>query len=340
MKNIVSIGADLGHSCANILWASNRDKGNHHTIMIPTVVNVASYISDEETAKRAANETINYEGQNYFFGDTAMTHNAQSEFSGKEQNWIQSYVHDVMLLGSVKKVLDEMHSYNLPRPDAVVLMLGLPTEYFASQKAYLLQQTKKILGQFLGDIELYVNVHAQSNAPLYNIVFDELGEPNPNSKLDTDNCIIVDVGHFTIDYSMFWNKNVVAGGSIPNGVHTVYNKVRQEFLNNGYPCELSAITSAVTTGSIRRRGQDVNVMNLIKEPCEEICGIAMNQMKTFFNTRIDQVDAIYLVGGGAPIIFDYFKKEFENTYMMENPRWAVAEGLLRNALANLKFVPK
>lgn len=339
MKNIVAIGADLGHSCANILWASSRDKGNHHAIMIPTVVTAAQYISDEETAKRAAKETITLNGQQYFFGDTAMSFNAQNEFSGKDQNWVQSYVHDVMLLGSVQKVLDEMMSYKLSRPDAVAIMLGLPTEYFVSQKEYLVTQTKKLLGDYLDGIDVYVNVHAQSNAPLYNIVFNENGDPNPHSNLDTDNCIIVDVGHFTIDYSMFWNKNVVAGGSIPNGVHTVYNKVRQEFLKQGYPSELSAITRAVMTGSFRMRGQTVDVSALVREASEEIGIIAMNQMKTFFNTRVDQVDAIYLVGGGAPIIQQKFKQEYPHAFMMENPRWSVAEGLLRNALANIKHIP-
>lgn len=335
-KNILVAGIDLGHSAVKSQYTTIRNAGHRHQFLIPTVVCDAFHITNEEAARKAAAETVELSGKSYFFGNTARTQTQNQNYSGIESNWItEGPVHDVLLLGSVKKILEHYAQSGQPLIDQVILILGLPTQYFESQAADLKERAYKLVKSMLIEgTELKIGIKAQSEAPIYPLAYDVFGNVNASHDLSKESYGIVEVGHFTIDFSLFIDGQMVTsqGGSIPQGVYTVYDKVREEFLKKKLPTQIQVLENAVQKGIITIRGDEVNVKQVVKAASDQIASVAAAEMRRLFGERIDLVDNILVTGGGAELVAPYFAEQYKHTKQLENPRWGVAEGLIRVGL--------
>ena len=72
ISGFASFGVDIGHSAVKIAASMLDTPTLRHTATIPTVVVRAIDLTNEDTARKAAAETITIDGASYFFGETAI----------------------------------------------------------------------------------------------------------------------------------------------------------------------------------------------------------------------------------------------------------------------------
>lgn len=338
-KKVLVIAADLGHSAAKVTWTTSSNMSERNRLLIPTVVKDAINLSNDEAAKLAEKDTVELEGKKYFVGETALRQYNPEEFSGKERDWIiNGYAHDAILLACVKKVMEAYYTKSNAIIDKIVLVLGLPTAYYASQKDNLIQRAEKLLrAHLIENIELKVGIKAQSEAPLYLSFYERDGKPNSEKLLKSkeESYVIVECGHFTVDFSHYNKGQVVHahGDSIPNGVHSAYAKVKEYLMAKGWPTNVDIIRNVVEKGKIKIAGEEIDMSDIVNDAGRKVGEEAVEKLRSILGNEILSLDQIILAGGGAPLISSSFVNRYPKiTKMLEDPRWAVSEGCLRVGL--------
>lgn len=325
-----SFGIDVGHSAVKIAASMLDQPTQRHTARIPTVVIPALKIADEHTAQLAQRETVTIGGASYFFGETAVLQGNSTVFSGQDRNWIETTVHDVMVVGAFRKAMELIRNR---RPQHINLVLGLPMAYFSSQKEILRARVTALLEPFLlpGQL-LTVLVRPQSMVPLINLQYAEDGTLSPHYQANSESWAVIDIGHFTTDFCILLRTQIqdIGGDSIP-GVSKAYSAIRSEFQARGYSVVLESIDEAIKRKAIRHFGE-VDVSDIVEAAVQPLRDIIIDRAQTLFSDVAARLNGIVVAGGGAPLVFDAIKAAFPNALAVPAPALALAEGMCRFGL--------
>lgn len=321
-----SFGIDIGHSSTKIVVAmlDNPTKRDHS--VISTVVIPAMRITDENTAKLAARETVTLDGSSYFFGETAVLQGNATVFSGQERDWVATKTHDVLLIGAWKKAMGLIKC----RPKSVNLVLGLPMAFYSAQKKALKARAEELLTPYLLQGQtVRILLRPQSLAPLINLQHLNDGRPNPKYDVAEESWAVIDVGHYTTDFAILLRTQIrdVAGDSI-SGVSIVYSAVTAEFQDKGYPVVLESIVEAINTKKIRHYGI-IDVSEIVDVATQPLRQVIVDRAKTLFGDVAGRLNGVIVAGGGATLVFDAVKETFGNAILDASPRLSVAEGMCR-----------
>ena len=325
-----SFGWDIGHSSCKLAIALAGEGKSRKFDLFPTVVVPATHIDDEETARLAAKETVNVGGQDYFVGKTAVSQGHAVVFSGQDKNWIKTPAHDALLLAAWRKSLAQLST----PPKNIVIVLGLPMAYYATQKDDLKVRAYELLSPLLEKYQhLEIKTCSQSRAPLVNLQHLEDGSINPKYNIETDNYAVIDIGHFTTDFCLQMGPQIrsTAGDSIP-GLTKVYSDVKAAFEKAGLSTHISCIDTAVCTGKIREFGVEKDVSEIVEQAAQSLRAMIIDRAQNLFGGEASQLNSVVVTGGGAPLIYEAVLKAFRNASQTKGSRYQVAEGLCRFGL--------
>jgi len=333
-QGYIAIGLDIGHSGSKITFALDTDRKNHSNILVPTYVTPAFKLSSPETARRAKTETVELNGKQYFYGNTADRQGALKAFSGQEETWYFTETHDVLVLAGMNEIEKELAKKGKQIPDNVVIFIGLPASRFGIDAGALKERVEKLVRTRLRpEQNLEVRVKSQAETPLYMMFFSQNGEIDKGYDMINKELGAVEIGHFTTDVTMIINGDIreQATGSLV-GVNQIYEKVGRGLAEMGLSNLPRMVNDAIHKGEVKHNGKLIDVNDLVKKARIDFAETLVMEVGRLLGDQAAALDGIALGGGGAPLVYDVMNQKFPHTVMFENPRFCVAEAFCRSAL--------
>lgn len=325
-----SFGVDIGHSSTKIKVALLDAPTLHHATTIPTVVIRAFDLRNEKTAGLAIRDTVTVDGVAYFFGKTAIAQSNPVSFSGENKGWIDSYVHDVLIVASWQRAMSLIEC----NPAVVHFVVGLPTAFFTAQKKALVARVTELLASYLAPGQvLKVIVQEQSVVPLQNIQHTPDGWPDDAYDEETTSYAVIEIGHGTTDFAILQNDQFqdIGGDSIA-GASIAYAAIRTEFISHDYGDLLSQVDRAIKTGKIPHWGAEVDVSDIVAAAVQPLCDAIIDRAKMLLGKNASALNGIIVSGGIAPLLIERIQGVFPNAVLDADPSMAIAEGLCRFGL--------
>lgn len=322
MSESNTVGLDIGHSSVK---ASCNGAGGIVHKLIPSVVCPAFLISDEAEAKRAAAETVIVGGRSFFVGDTARIQGGNSVSTGLSEDWIDTPEHAALLLGALAKI--RTSGINMNRPD---LVMGLPTHLFLRQKDRL----KEIVTRY---IEVNsIRVIPQPMGPYQAFMLSPEGMP---ARLMTkESWGVVEVGYFTTDFMLIQDGRWMEKASgVCSGVRVAAEHLIRLLAERGVTIDLLEAEDALRNGYIRSFGQRIELTDEVDKSSSLIVSEVIDTATRLMEPYARKLDGVIVAGGGAPLVYPLLKARWPHAVLLDNPRFAVAEGMRRLGLA-LSFV--
>lgn len=318
------IALDVGHSAVKAMVTTG---GKTHRFFIPSVVCPAIAISDEAEAKRAELETVCISsgiGGKFFFGDTALTQGAAS-LTGLSENWISTREHAALLLGAMKKI--KAATGYTDKPD---LVMGLPTSLFKSQRNDL----ELLVNKYCPDVAS-LKIIPQAMGPLYQLMLDQDGIPS-REHAPTESWGVVEVGYFSSDFMMTkkgrWAENA---SDICAGVRVAAEHIKRLMGDRQLTMTLNEAEDALQTGRVKSFGAFIDVSAEVAESAALVAAEVVDTANRLMEGYVRQLDGVLVAGGGAPLVFEQLSKQWPHAILVEDSRFAVAEGMRRLGLARL-----
>lgn len=327
---MASFGIDIGHSSVKLSVAMLDNPALHHSATIPTSVMPALKISHEETARRAIINTVTLNGSSHFFGQTAIDQGSPAGFSGEDRDWIKTVTHDVLAIGAWQHAMSMINCH----PRVIHLALGLPTGLFSTQKNVLRDRITGLLQGYLAPGQtLKIMIQQQSSVPLKNIQHLPNGLPDPKYDLGAQSWAVIDVGHFSTDFSVLLKTEFQEiGGDSITGAMKVYSAMRSEFKARGWTDTLESVDEALKTGGVLHWPGRIDVTDIIDTAVQPLREAIINRAQALFGSTSGRLNGIIVSGGIAPLVFDSIQAVFPNAVLDPIPTMSVAEGLCRGGL--------
>lgn len=337
MNQSVSLGIDVGHSSVKISIKSGKKVPLVGASEIfPTVVRNWTSIANEETARKALADTVEVNGKKFFVGVTAQRQGQAETFSGQSRNWIETEQHDALLVSAWNRACAVLAKNEMPYPDRISLVLGLPASYYAEQRDTLRDRAIALLQRLVKphqDLQIYIE--SQSRAPLLCVVFDSYGVETGHAGED-ESWGVVEIGQFTTDFTLHdRGQEVDSAASSARGTHMVYDRIAAALKQNNYVADFETISTAIQSRKIKVYGKETDVSDLVMPAISEFTNYILDEVATRFGEKAQRMDGIIVAGGGAYIVGQDIKAKYPNAIIPTNPRFAVAEGYSRFGLLTL-----
>jgi plasmid segregation protein ParM len=329
----ISIAIDGGHSMFKIRAALSSSPATRISLQIPTVVMPAIRITNEQTRVLAESDTVEMDGEKYFFGETALRQTRSDGFTGQNVNWIETVQHDVLVLGTWRKVMHILGD----GPANIHLVMGLPAKYYVAQKDILRQRVEALLRPRLRSGQrLHILIQSQADAPLQWLSITGDGAMNLDRNLDTENWGVIEIGHFTTDFAMSLRGSMVEHAVAScAGLNTVYDALSAALAAERLPTDLDTVELALRTREIKMHGRVKHVTSMVDGVLSAFKSTLLDEANRVFGGKAAVLDGIVIGGGGAELLFPFFKSRFPTAIGGDEPRMMVAEGFCRLGLMSL-----
>lgn len=243
-------------------------------------------------------------------------------------------------LRMIKVALGLLLSPVVARGDTIHVRLatGLPVDHMkgaASLKKALIGQHRIQTDQtdFVANIT-DAPIMPQPVGALYSQVLTDKGTVNPCHTATRTG--VVDVGMYTVDVAYDNDGEYIDGqsGSVPAGVFTVQELITKMLRDvTGDEPDYADVEKVLRTKCLRIRNKDRDFKREVDEFLEPL-RVATRQLMIDKWGGAATTDLIYVVGGGAPLVFDEIKSYYEVAQLVDNHQTAIAQGYLNYALAS------
>lgn len=220
----------------------------------------------------------------------------------------------------------------VPGREIGVLVTGLPVEHYKHPERRKLLEDLLVGPHPIGNgrtMEVRRVVVVSQGVGAY-VAADEQAEDGPS---DYDTTLVVDVGHYSVDWLLFvrggWRDTV--SGSAFEGGHRVIERavamVEQRYgIKLGIEQLFSMVKDGVVTAPIGR--SNIPVMDIIRAAAESVAPDVANSIRSRMSTQDGEVTAVILTGGGAPFYRRAIESAFSPARVIElrNPQMSNAVG--------------
>ena len=325
---MLRIGLDIGHSSVKATYSWNN-RGDIGSIIFPTLVIPAFRLMDERAARSARIDTVSFDGQ-WFVGETAELQGKLASFSGQDRDWVFSKTHDILVLSALDRIKQES-GYGL---HGSTITIGLPAAFYAAQKANLRSRLIGILTKYYGEdlaATVAVRIQPQPYGPVYLLATASDGSPS-GIDLKKESWGVVEVGHFTTDYILIKREQIVdhSSGS-SEGFRGVYERMTPEFSEAGFSTSPEALTQAILSRRVMHYGRECDVGAIVDRAVQAVADGVLSDVQRLFGQDLPSLKALLVAGGAAPVIAPILIGMYPNATLVENPRFAVAEGFRRHS---------
>jgi len=299
-----AIGLDIGHSAVKVVAGDYRE-------IFPAAVMQAIALSTPGSTERAAGDTVSIGGQQWFVGNTALTHSMGRVTDGLRDDWIETPEHKALLKAGFDKAMKATGELE------PVLTLGLPSRLYGRQWKRL----REVAALTLRLPEERINVLPQPMGAWLDAAMAEGGELG-------NTAAIVDIGYYTTDFGAIeggeWSET---GSQSVQGVSLAAEVLKRELAEQGMELDLRQCNAILTTGSIKYDGQVRDVSKQVAVAVESMTDAVVDSAMRVFGTVIHTADDLLVVGGGAALVADALRKRWKMAKIPADPRYVVANGL-------------
>lgn len=308
---------DIGHSEVKV-------SGPKGQFTFPSFACPAVVITDPAEAARAAKETVNIDGRDWFFGKTAILQSGGVLSNGLSDTWVETPEHTALLVGALQKL-----SYSGVNLEGGAIALGLPSRLHQRQKDALREIARRY-------VAAEILVLPQPIGPYYAAMLDEDGRQYKERPLKSASWAVVDIGYYTTDFLLMCEGRwIEAVKDSVKGAHIAAAALQRILRDKNYEIDLAECEQALQTKYIRHFGQ-VDVSAEVSEAVSVIVSEVVDKAGRILAAYVSKIDGVVIAGGGAYLVSDALKNKWSNAVMADNPRMAVAEGFRRFALGYLR----
>ena len=326
----MTVGLDVGYGVTKLV--------NGQTITFPSVAGYArelKFQQDEISAKYPGDQGADDEGR-WFVGDLALSQLSPASLLRLRGRTSAEVDGNAFRLRMMKTALGKLMS-GLCDGSVIHIDLatGLPVDHMPD--SHLLKQA--LLGQhhiltdqadFIANIRS-VMVMPQPYGTIYRHLLNDDGTLNEYYTVARTG--VIDVGTYTTDITLDDDGEYIdeRSGSVEAGVHVVQEVVAAEY-ERRYRAKpsLRVIDEIIRRGFARIQGQPETFAETVTEGKQRLFAA----VQTLLNARwqlAEDVDAIYVTGGGAALIYEQLHQMYGHAILSENAPTANAEGYLRYA---------
>jgi len=329
------LAVDTGYSATKIY---SELKGARKTLIFPSVIGPADFGEDFLGTKEDnfIAELSLYPGKVRNFGETAIRLNRGGEMTADRDMFTKHY-NPALTLAGIARFMEEKQ---MPAPD--VLVVGLPVNYYSTQKDSLLQKLKgkhtiklyKINGKIDRTIEFtFENILAlpQGYGSYLSYALDRDGKKIPERIVPT---AVIDGGEKTIDIVAADGRYInTVSKSIPSSLDAVYHDLQRE-IDSRYDdyLERSTIESYIRsrTPYITPTGESVDLEQMRKEVLQKHLPEIINRIQ--MTVRPMRPQKVLVAGGSGDMIYEGIKEIFASAEKAESMIFSNAIGYYRYGL--------
>lgn len=336
------LAVDTGYSATKIY---TEVKGSRKTLIFPSVIGPAEFGEDflGTQEDNFIAELSLYPGKVRNFGETAVRLNRGGEMTADRDMFTKHY-NPALTLAGIARVMEEKQ---LPAPDTLVV--GLPVNYFTSQKETLIDKLKgkhkitlyRIDGKVDHTVEFTLdNILAlpQGYGSYLSYALDRDGNKMAERIVPT---AVIDGGEKTIDIVAADGRYInTYSKSIPSSLDAVYHDLQRE-IDARYDdyLERSTIESYVRskTPYITPTGEAVDLEAMRRDVMQKHMPQILDRIS--MTVRPMRPQKVLVAGGSGDMIYDGIKEIFPSAEKVESMIFSNAigyyrYGLLRVANAN------
>lgn len=330
LSGMASIGIDGGHSSFKIAAAMLDTPTERFIDSIPTCSMVAVPLTDPDAMRDAIADTVTVGDTTYFVGATAIEQSFPVNFSGEARDWIKSPAHDALLVKAYQRAIAGLGC----TPRVMHLVLGLPLAFFEAQKNDLKTHALRLLTPSLvRGQRLEILVQAQSKVPLKNKQQMADGTANPLYVTAEQSWAVIDIGHYTTDFSILMNAHFIeTGGDSVAGASSVYSAVRARLTALDYDDLLRSTDQVIKTGFVSHQGKQIDMRDVLNTCIQPLREAIVSRAQSIIGLHSRRLNGVIVTGGIAPSIFNAIKVAFPTAVLDDDPINAIAEGLCRFGL--------
>lgn len=314
------IGLDVGRSAVKAVAFA---QGESYHLTFPSIVSPAIGISDETTARRAAIETVEIEGKQFFTGDTARLQGSPGANAGLSNDWINTPEYQALVASTMKR----FEAMGVPGLDKPLLVIGTPANLFSSQQARLKEVTERV-------VKAEMRVLPQPMGAYCDFYLDEKGLPIRSHITDasgrTKSWAVIEVGHFTTDFLlMLEGQYVERGAGTCEGLNFAAEHLVRILDGRGIHSNLIECETAIRTKSILQFGQEIDISEEVEKAVSHVAQKINAKADSLLSMDVRKLHGVILAGGGAPLLYEEIKKKWSHCILVDNPRMSVANGFGR-----------
>lgn len=151
---------------------------------------------------------------------------------------------------------------------------------------------------------------------------------------------VIDAGHFTTDYALFRKGSIIEDSNLSGStvaMTEVYNRLKPKLVSYfdsfGYRFKNDdkKLDSVIRTGIINYVQKDHDVSGLVEEAAREVAEQIAQDVLDSWGDEVNSLQSIILTGGGAYVLSQYLKEEFDKRRtqgftIIENPEFSNVVG--------------
>jgi hypothetical protein len=331
--NVVAV--DTGYSATKIY---SETKSGRKTLIFPSVIGPAEF-GEDFLGTREDNfiaELSLYPGKVRNFGETAIRLNRGGEMTADRDMFTKHY-NPALTLAGIARFCQEKE---VSTPD--VLVVGLPVNYYATQKQVLLDKLGgkhsiklySIDGKVAQTIDFKLDnilVLPQGYGSYLSYALDREGKKVADRIVPT---AVIDGGEKTIDIVAADGRYInTVSKSIPSSLDAVYHDLQRE-IDARYDdyLERSTIESYIRsrTSYITPNGESVDLEDMRKQVLEKHLPEIINRIQ--MTVRPMRPQKVLVAGGSGDMLYDGIKEIFPSAEKVESMVFSNAIGYFRYGL--------
>lgn len=295
------LGIDIG-------FGFTKATNGRDTMVFKSVYGEATALQFQEQildgAQAQEHLQIEVDGASCFVGELAERQSDVRFFTLDQEQFVSQFAKTLALAAAA-----HLADNHIP----VNLVTGLPIGHYKRHKrelADILQGTHEVA---LIDAngkrqEKSININKVRVIPqpfgsMFNLMLNDLGELG-DKRLVKEKIGVIDVGFRTSDYTVSDKMRYSERGSrtTDSGISRAFNviagKIREK---SGVNVELYRLYDAVETGTIKIRGQEFDLSNLVEQVFSQLANTVASEVDRLWADDWD-IDAIVITGGGGAVL--------------------------------------
>lgn len=327
-STVQTVGLDIGYGVTKAICGDN-------VVMFPSVMSHAREIkfnADQTAAKYAGDQIADDDGQ-WFIGDLALSQAKKGELiklRGRTAD--EATIGNVFRVRLAKVALGKLFpDYHNGEAVHIRIATGLPVDHMggaAALKAALIGQhpINTDTANFVANVT-EVMVMPQPYGTIYANTLTSTGDLNPcHTAIKTG---VIDVGTYTIDAALDDDGEYIdaESGSAESGVFTAQERIKEAVNRDyGFIPKQKFVEAVLKTACISVRGAaPVSYADEVERALAPLRDATLVLMNDKWSTG-DEVDIIYVSGGGAELVFNDIKAAYPQAKLVENAQLANAIG--------------
>lgn len=316
------VGLDIGRSSVKVVARSDAGRAQ---LLFPSSVCPSIPLTDEREAARATSDTVRLNGSSFFFGETAQLQGGDDLAGGLRDDWVFTPNHAVLFKGALWR----LKLMNVPGLDSALIVLGLPAQLYASQKRELTESMKPY-----APATTEIRVSSQPLGPYQQLLFTADGSETGEFSADDTSWGVIEIGQYTTDYALLLEGRVIenAFGST-DGMSICATRLQKTLQDRGISITLVEATQCLESQRLKQFGKWIDLTAEVDSAIQPLATRVVDKANHLIGRHARALDGILVAGGGAPLLMPALRRAWPHVQLLENPRFAVAEGFHRFALA-------